>query len=208
MQFTTPTKAENCRHRVVVISILVWAIALVFGIRALLVYARTPGTPATPPARWPPTAPVRTAGNRASLLAFIHPQCSCSRATLTELEQILLCCRNQVEATVFLYEPSRPPEGWDSDLSHAAAAIPGARFVADTDAVAARLFGVQVSGQVLLYGSTGQLIFAGGITPFRGHVGDNYGLEAITRILNNQPPRHQTTPVFGCALYGEELGQR
>ena len=64
-------------------------------------------------------------------------------------------------------------------------------------------FGAFTSGQVFLYGTSGELLFSGGITGSRGHEGDNAGRDAVESLLDRRnAPAH--TPVFGCSLFGEK----
>jgi len=193
-------------YYVLLISLVAWVGALGFGLRTLLLFSNTPGTQASPPSLFPGDSPIRLSHDRASLLVFIHPQCACSGATLSELEQFLTCCGKQVETTIFVYQPSSIPREWvesQSGLWPTVRRLPGTRVVRDLDAVTARLFGAHISGQTLLYDVNGRLAFSGGITASRGHSGDNDGREALTAIVGNRVPRHRHTPVFGCALYGE-----
>ncbi len=61
-------------------------------------------------------------------------------------------------------------------------------------------FGVKGSGHVLLYQPSGRLVFSGGITPSRGHEGDNPGRAAvISLVLQGRSPVNRT-PVYGCPL--------
>ena len=89
----------------------------------------------------------------------------------------------------------------------AAAGINDVHAFEDINAQTAQTFGVYTSGQTLLYGSDGRLLFKGGITASRGHSGDNAGRTVITALLDgeviakNQLP--VVTPVFGCSLQGE-----
>ena len=116
----------------------------------------------------------------------------------------MTCCGNKVSTTVFFYSPGKTENDWArSDLWDSAARIPGVRVLDDPDAAAARRFGARVSGQTLLYDAQGRLAFNGGITAFRGHVGDNDGRDAIVSVLDGENPHHRTTAVFGCALYGD-----
>ncbi len=68
----------------------------------------------------------------------------------------------------------------------------------------AKLFGAKTSGDVLLFGANGKLIFAGGITASRGHEGDNPGADAMLKALGesrrNKVTTTTATPVFGCSL--------
>jgi len=167
-------------------------------------YATTPGPAATAPAAWPGDAPFPKASIGSTLMVFLHPQCGCSRATLEELSRLQACCSRQMEATVLMNAPSTVPAGWtDSDLRKAAVAIPGVRVLDDPDGATARRFGVHTSGQTLLYDPQGGLVFQGGITPMRGHSGDNAGRDEISHLLRGGPPRPVRTPVFGCALFEE-----
>ena len=57
-------------------------------------------------------------------------------------------------------------------------------------------------GEVVLYDHAGRLLFTGGITPARGHAGDNAGLSAVLNLINHDPSVGATTPVYGCSLFG------
>jgi hypothetical protein len=72
--------------------------------------------------------------------------------------------------------------------------------IRDQGGVEARRFDVEGSGHVLLYAPSGKLLFSGGITPSRGHEGDNAGRSAIVSLIlrGHAPVDH--TPVFGCSL--------
>jgi hypothetical protein len=195
---------QTRRRVVLAASVAVWILAVGYGARSLLLYADTPGRPATPPARWPAGAPFRPDLDRATLLVFAHPQCPCSSATIGELASIMANSRDRVRATVFMYVPLGAGRGWtDTDLWRAAAIIPGVQVREDLDAAQARRFGARTSGQTLLYDVSQRLVFTGGITASRGHAGDNDGRDAITTLLQGGIPLASTTPVFGCALFGD-----
>ncbi len=182
-----------------------WACSVGFGVRVLLRYADTPGHLAAPPDRWPRTAPLPPPQNGSALVLFVHPQCPCSRATIGELEQIIACCGSKVDVSVFFYTPPGQDKDWAvTDIWRSAARIPGVRLLDDSNGAVARLFGARTSGQVLLYDRTRRLVFNGGITAFRGHSGSNDGREAIVALLRDGVVPRRTTPVFGCALFGED----
>ena len=66
----------------------------------------------------------------------------------------------------------------------------------------ARLFGAATSGQTMVYGRNGHLLFSGGITAARGHYGDNAGASAIGALLEQPTPQSgRKTAVYGCALF-------
>ena len=71
----------------------------------------------------------------------------------------------------------------------------------DADGREAKRFGVETSGQTLLYDANGRLIFSGGITGSRGHVGENAGELALISLINGGQAERNATSVFGCPLF-------
>jgi len=109
----------------------------------------------------------------------------------------------QVDSYVYFYRPANQPTEWArTDLWRSAESIPGVHAIDDRDGNFAKLAGAFTSGQALLYGVDGQLVFNGGITQARGHSGDNYGRQTIISFLKGETSDRNTTPVFGCSLRG------
>ena len=135
---------------------------------------------------------------------FVHPQCSCSTASIEELNRLLARRSESVNAQVWFFRPKAFPTNWtQSSLWRAAAAIPGVTVQEDVDGTQARLFGAETSGFVLLYDPRGKLRFKGGITGSRGHAGDNEGEDTIVSLLAGQETGLSQTPVYGCSLLGK-----
>ena len=194
---------------------MLWAIVLVgwvagvgFGLATLWSYENAPAPRAEIASAWPATAAVRQRQGRATLVVMLHPQCSCSRATVAELARLMARNAGHLEAYALVLAPRSESEAWvRSDLWHAADAIPGVRVVADRDGEDARRFGAVASGQTILYGGDGRLQFSGGITASRGHEGDNAGMDAIEAALQGKTaPRRESTFVFGCLLFNADGG--
>ena len=83
-------------------------------------------------------------------------------------------------------------------------AIPNVSVHEDLDGSLAKKFGAESSGYVVLYTPGGQLLFRGGITLSRGHIGDNVGQSSILALLNNKNGSAvKETPVYGCSLVQE-----
>ena len=173
-------------------------------------YGNEPGEAGLAPDVWPSSvtdAIVPTPGKPAVVL-FAHPLCPCTRATLVELESLTNRLYGLFDLHVLFYEPSDAsamPEVWAaSDLKRMAAKLPGTQLHSDVDGELARHFGAYTSGQVLLYGTDQRLRFAGGITPSRGHSGENPGRSMlISSIMNDtgvNPLAPVLNPVFGCSL--------
>jgi hypothetical protein len=178
---------------------LLWSGSVLLGLLSLWHFAYTPGEPGT---KAPLELPAELNGldGKPILLVFAHPQCSCSRATMDDLARIRTEARD-LDIRVFFFTPVETPEGWtDTDLWKEAQRIPGIRVEPDAGGKRASRFGASTSGQVFFYDAGAHLAFAGGITAFRGHSGDNDGHDSIAALLHGRKPVHSTTPVFGCGL--------
>lgn len=179
-----------------------WLALVVAGYMAAMRYESRPGTPASPPSRWPTDSGLGLAADRSTLLVFVHPQCPCSGATIEELNRLVTAHGHRLQVHVVCYDdPSLGHAFSQSDVRAAAARIPGVQVVADRGGHLARRFGVFTSGEALLFRPEGLLAFAGGITPSRGHVGDNHGADSIAAALTGPPADHVArAPTFGCAI--------
>jgi len=111
--------------------------------------------------------------------------------------------QQKLDAYVFFYTPANGPTTWvRTELWDSARSIPGVHVIEDPDGGFAKQVGAFTSGQTLLYGADGRLIFNGGITQSRGHSGDNNGRRTIIAFLQGEISDQNTTPVFGCSLRG------
>jgi hypothetical protein len=80
---------------------LLWATAVGFGIVKLWNYENEPGLAASAPATWPYDSAIPQP-HRSTLVLLIHPQCSCSQATIAELERLQARTRNAVDIYVVM----------------------------------------------------------------------------------------------------------
>jgi len=111
----------------------------------------------------------------------------------------------KVDAYVVFYSPLSEPNGWvRSELWREAADIPGVQTIEDRAGVEIRRFGASTSGQTLLYDSGGGLVFNGGITASRGHLGANEGRDSIVAWMDGGEAPRIPLPVFGCSLLGTD----
>jgi len=182
---------------------LAWIVAVTLGMRVLLAYEYTAGAAAAAPNAWPQSTHVPAPRQRPALVLLMHPQCSCSRATLSELARLMAHVHGRVDAYVLMLDPfsGRNDEWAQSHLWTTAAAIPGVRVMLDHDGADARRFGASTSGQALLYDISGRLRFNGGITDARGHEGDNAGRASLESLLLHGTAATGHTSVFGCGLF-------
>ena len=180
---------------------LLWVAMVGAGLSAAWYYENAPGVDTrSAPVTWPPQSAIARLPQRPVLLVIAHPQCPCSKATIGELALIMTRAQGMTDAHVLFYRPAGVPREWhETDLWRAARRIPGVQVGVDDGGVEQRRFGVVTSGHTLLYGPDGTLQFSGGITPARGHSGDNAGRSAIISWLTKVPSQRATF-VFGCSL--------
>jgi len=180
---------------------ILWASLLMVGFSLLEREEFTPVKNVPVAADFPSYSTIPLALDKPTLLLFLHPYCPCSRSSLHELDGLLAETQNKVSTIIVFTIPSGIEPGWkQSDLWKSAMAMHGVRVLCDQGGVEARRFGVKGSGHALLYDPSGKLLFSGGITPSRGHEGDNSGRAAIISFVLDGHALVNQTPVFGCSL--------
>jgi hypothetical protein len=195
------------RRGVWIALVAVWIAAVAAGLGAVWRYEARPGTSGGTPETWPAVAGVALDGTRATLVLLAHPHCPCTRATMTELEAIMQRANGHLSAYVLFLEPADAGEEWRrSELWERAARIPSVVRMWDVEGRIAAAFGAKTSGETALYSTDGRLLFRGGITSARGHVGDNAGESAIVALALGRPAPVDDGPVYGCPL--EDPAQR
>jgi hypothetical protein len=188
--------------KVLIAAAVLWAFAVSAGLWFMWSYENSPGTAATPPARWPADSRIPRVSDSATLIMMAHPHCPCTRASVGELALLMARTQGRVIAYVLLLKPTGMPEDWEkTDLWNSAASIPGVQVLQDEDGIEAGRFHAATSGQTLVYDKEGRLLFSGGITSARGHSGDNAGRSAIVSLLLNGEAERTETLVFGCPIF-------
>ncbi|APR86527.1 Hypothetical protein A7982_11876 [Minicystis rosea] len=199
-------RAEGANRRPLLAGLIAgWIVAVAFGVWQLQRYHNTPSPTheRAAPALWPSASGLVASPDRPTLVMFAHPRCTCSRASLGELEEVMARLGAGVTAYVVFYRPSPAPAGWDdSELWRRAQSIRGVEARWDDDGREAARFSASVSGQTLLYDREGQLRFAGGITGSRGHLGDNLGRRRVLAFFSSSSGKadDREAPVFGCSI--------
>jgi len=185
---------------VFVAAALVWVATIAAAYEAIRRFETTPGLPAYAPKVWPAATHVPRTPGKWSLVMLVHPHCSCSRASVKELGEIVEKARHDVQTTVLVYRPHEMEKGWErTSVYDGATRIRRARVLIDQDGAEAKVFGGFTSGQTFLYDGEGRLRFAGGVTSLRGHAGLNRGRADVIRIANERNG-NGSHPVFGCAI--------
>lgn len=185
--------------------LFIWGVVVIFGFSILLKYSNTPGESAISTIAWPKTSLLTKDANRSSLAIFVHPQCPCSKATIGELERLVPHIYNQTNINVVFYKPQSKTESWvKGSLWQKAASIPHVNMIIDNEGSEAIKFGAKTSGQTFLFSQDEKLVFSGGITPSRGHMGDSLGRAAILSFVLDGNTKISSAPVFGCSLVRPE----
>jgi hypothetical protein len=192
----------------------IWLLIIIAGMALVLIHSNSPGTTGMVPVRWPVASKISFDGRQPLLVMFAHPQCPCTRASLGELEQLMSDCQGRLAAQVWIIKPAGVAAGWtNSDLWQSASKIPGVTVHWDEGDVEAQRFHAETSGQTMLYGRDGRLLFQGGLTIARGHYGDSPGLLAMESLLEHKnssavnDSATLTAPVYGCPLCDAQCRQ-
>lgn len=189
------------------VAIVVWAIAVYSGYAAFTRHEFEAPPTQTVPQSFPMSAgPLATSDP--TVLAFVHPQCPCTRATISQLAEIAATHGAHLSLRIYFYAPSGKPTEWVEGATwRMASEIPGATFIHDTDGQMARAFHAAASGTVYAFNPQGDLLYAGGLTASRGHVGQSTGGDALLQIARGDPPSIRSAPAFGCLIFDEGQNQ-
>jgi hypothetical protein len=189
------------QRRILVLAGLLWLIACFGGSAVLLHYSLTPSDAGKAVSQWPASSALTPFPGKTTLVVFAHPHCPCTRATLVELNILMQNLRGKLGVYVLFIKPQGLPEGWEkTDILASAQRIPGVETQIDEGGIEAARFGAATSGQAMLFDQGGHLLFNGGITQGRGHIGENEGFRRIASLVQTGQADKNNSLVFGCAL--------
>jgi hypothetical protein len=179
------------------------AVAVALGWYQLFNFSTTPGAQLAAPAHWPREIPSPSVNSHAPLLlVFVHPRCSCTPATLQQLDQILSSTHTTVQVVLVVYRSKAISQETSSATSEPAKYLHvPAQIVPDTNGLLARRFGAATSGEIVLYAAGGNLLFQGGLTPMRAQPGDSAGASALRNALATGATQAKVATVFGCPIF-------
>lgn len=189
--------------------ILLWLSLALAGLYWLNGFSGKAGAVGTVPPLWPTASTLTFTTEKATLIMFLHPRCSCSKASLGEFEKIITKSKALTNNLLVFINPPKTDRLWYSrqdGLWNQAKRIPNTRMVVDHDGQEAKRFGAETSGQVVLYNPDGALAFAGGITASRAHEGDNQGEDALLAAILSKIPAGKSSHVYGCGLFNPSVG--
>jgi hypothetical protein len=181
---------------------IVWLAGIAYGSAVMWQFQRKAGENAAAPIYWPDASRLSLAKNGPTVVMFAHPRCPCTRASVSQLRELLSSTIGKPGSVyVLVLRPHEFPEGWEkTDVWRNAASIPGVTVLSDVDGVEATRLGALTSGQTLVYDTAGKLVFRCGITALRGEVGDSLGSRSLEAVLAGHAPSSGVTPVFGCPI--------
>lgn len=179
-----------------------WGCGLGLGMLAMVRFELQAGKAGTPPSYLPSVVAPPAERAAGTVIVFIHPECACSQATLTNLRDIA----SELPSARFVVEFESEGKSAHAILSSSnyrlAADIRSAEIEIDYG-TKAKVFHAQTSGETFVYSPAGELLYSGGITASRGEPGSNVGLDAIVDCLRHRSPKVRHMPTFGCALTSE-----
>ncbi|WP_197526238.1 hypothetical protein [Botrimarina colliarenosi] len=185
-------------------TVLLWALCVGASFIALAVYSKTPGPTGSPPidAESDAGSPSAWRSSAWRIVMAIHPQCSCTGASLVELRRLLTRYDDRLTCELYVYRPSDKSADWsDSAIVRTARRTPGVTIIDDLDGAGARRYGIATSGGVVLYDSNGVPHYHGGVTGSRGHEGANAGSHAVVSVLDGADESPSSRPTYGCSLF-------
>ena len=194
---------------------IVWAAACLAASYAMMSYDFRPGQLGTARTSWPVDSSLPRTPAHTTVVAFLHPRCVCSKATVNQLIRTVQR-HPEVDVVVPVFVPPEPTAdlSWERGayVQTIRAALPSARVVFDAGGMEAQRFGAWTSGTILVYAPDGREVFRGGITNRRGGEDDNFGRQRLVRVLTASaeplPAQGSPSPVFGCPIIksGKEGG--
>ena len=201
LEVRQPNRSGSISQVFLPATIGLWLLVVVAGFLWAVDYDHRPGAAADVPTQWPVDSALAPCGDGVTVLMFLHPHCSCSRASIAELARITASCDVALCVTVVVVWPEDADFDWSaSQLHHDVAACPAMHVFVDRRGEEAARFGGLTSGFTLAYDTSQRLIFEGGITASRGHFGPSRAGDALLATIASQVNR-DTAPVFGCPLW-------
>ena len=169
-----------------------WVAAAAAGMGLFHRSMHTPGEASTPPAR-------QAASQTPTVMFFAHPHCGCTTPMIDVLAAA--ATSSQADFAVVFTGPAADNPAWRTAPNAQKAMQHGPlRIVHDPASRIAERHGARTSGHTVMYTASGDLAFAGGLSPARGMTGPSLGIDALNAVLSGRSPNTASTPVFGCQL--------
>lgn len=179
----------------------IWFGLVVAGFVQMARYQSTPGQGAQAARRMPTVAQMTPIAGAGTIVMFVHPRCSCSQASVSELERLVGQIPERTATYVVCVVPPNVEAGWlDTPLVSRLKSLAGIVVLDDINGELLSAFDAKTSGETFVYDKNTNRIFHGGITRSRGHEGTSAGRVAVAALLGGRTQNSCTTPIFGCPL--------
>ena len=187
------------------VAVVIWLLAVSSGVAALWSYSYRSSVQDTSVSVWPADTKLVHDTTRPALVVFVHPQCPCTRATLSQLQAVRQLSHVPFRLLVTVCQPQSGQPWRRTRLQQQAAQLHPDVLADDPGGREAQRFGADCSGTCLLFSANGRLLFRGGITESRGHAGACVGSQQLLASLNDSADGRQRAgvsenPVYGCSL--------
>jgi hypothetical protein len=180
----------------------IWLSICAYLTAQLIEFGTRPEQKARLASAFPAGSKLKLVPNKFTVVAFLHPRCPCSKASVGELEELMQRCGDNTMAYALFLKPTGCSEKFaKSELFEQTSKIKGVHAIVDKDGHEAKIFGSKTSGQLMVYNPEGRLVFSAGITGSRGHYGDNLGLDAAFQSISQKSKNFDCTDVYGCPLF-------
>ena len=143
---------------------------------------------------WPERLGLERNAGGFSLVMAVHPKCPCTRASVAELNKLMLGWGRRVHAIALVTKPFELPDLWsESDVTARLREIPNVEVVRDFGGAKADAFGAEQLRADAALRRRGRLVLEGGITALRGHEGPSIGGEALKQLVAGTTVRRAVT---------------
>jgi hypothetical protein len=182
-----------------------WLVLAVGGGVWLMAYEFTPGERSAHRPTSRNELPFALENHRPTLIVVLHPQCPCSQATVSVLAELVEHCGQRLAVIVMLNRPKNADARWtENPLVDRLKQLEAVRLIPDDGGRVSQALGATTSGHAVLFATDGAVMFAGGLTPGRGAVGETSGQRAILGVVKGTAITPSESPTFGCPLCGCE----
>lgn len=135
-------------------------------------------------------------------LLFLHPECPCSDASIYEITQMQKL-NSEMNFKIIISYPKNTYNKWVSSNRAKRQLLKNKsiELIDDKNNVLSDAFGASTSGVTLIFKEENNLVFAGGITPSRGHLGRTIAHEIIKEASLFSFTKNE---VYGCSINTQE----
>ena len=178
---------------------LLWLMAAGFYYRKLMLFETQPGRSAHAPSVWPKGNGLRLDSGKPTLVQFLHPKCSCSRASLEQVAKLQAEFPKHFSTVLVVWQPATGDKSWGALPMPVENRLAIDQIVWDRAGRIATQFDAHTSGQTYIYNPDGRLRFAGGVTSVRASAIPGPALAMLEAVFSAKSgPTY--LPVFGCGF--------